>query len=606
MQTINLKLPDGSTHALNFPDEMSDEQIQSAIHKEYGAPKMDTSSLLPENATSFGSRIPPNILAGLGQAAQNIANVPRRTAEFAEKHAPSKGTLAAQLGIKSSDIPEGKTDFAKLLKLPNTPEDEMTRSIAGFLPGLAIPEANLGKVGALIEKTPKVGRLLSKMLSNAAPQAAFAATQSEEPGAAASNAAEATLPFSALSTVATSTSPLVKLMGRLGLGGIGAYGGHLAAENVAPESPLANEMAMGGGALLGLLGASPSLENKQKVFKGVDLEKAKEKLAASRRLGLTHLTPAEASGNPFAGATQGNLGKTGEGSQFLYEKGEERLASEKNAINDLYKTIFDKEKLSPEVKSLYAKSYQKSVPEEELIKLRQNEIFKQAEKNVLRSPSYRESLKGVPQNSIGYLDRVKQSLDDMIEKAPDKESRLIKSAKNDLLNKMDTISPEYPQARALSEREITRRNIEDKLNDKEEKGTSFYSKILKNDKNFNSLIHSLRNVPEAQQKLHDMRQVFGDLINPPSVRTAAGFNKAGMNQNRNSAKPFIEFIKHRMANEKYDKAAVELITDPQWDSKFDEIMKIKSPGKRAGEVFNLLGRISAMTSAANTSKQGEQ
>ena len=49
MQTINLKLPDGSTHALNFPDEMSDEQIQSAIHKEYGAPKMDTSSLLPEN-----------------------------------------------------------------------------------------------------------------------------------------------------------------------------------------------------------------------------------------------------------------------------------------------------------------------------------------------------------------------------------------------------------------------------------------------------------------------------------------------------------------------------------------------------------------------------
>jgi hypothetical protein len=61
-----------------------------------------------------------------------------------------------------------------------------------------------------------------------------------------------------------------------------------------------------------------------------------------------------------------------------------------------------------------------------------------------------------------------------------------------------------------------------------------------------------------------------------------------------------------MANEKYDKAAVELITDPQWDAKFNEIMKMKSPGKRAGEIFNLLGRISGTMSGANTGTQGEQ
>ena len=116
---------------------------------------------------------------------------------------------------------------------------------------------------------------------------------------------------------------------------------------------------------------------------------------------------------------------------------------------------------------------------------------------------------------------------------------------------------------------------------------------LKNDKNFDSVMKSVRNVPEAQQQLKDMRLVFRDLINPPTVRTAAGLAKTSMTKERSSAQAWMNEIKEVYTSGKYDKAAIELITNPKWADKLHEAAQATSKEKKASEIIKLLGKANA-------------
>ncbi len=346
-----------------------------------------------------------------------------------------------------------------------------------------------------------------------------------------------------------------------------------------------------------MLGRNPHQDARESMLKGVSETPYKEKLDAANRLGLKYLTPAEASGNPFTAAQQGAAGKTEAGSQLLYAKGKERLESEKKAIGNLFDTVYDKEKLDPQVAALYKAAHEKSVPQEFVDSLKDNAIYSAAVKNMKNKPAFEEKLKDVPENSIGYLDHVKQSLDDMIESAPKKEARILKDTRSQLVNKMDEIAPEYKQARSLAERGIARTKLEEALNKKDTRGTNFFNKVLKSDKVFNKTRFSLRNVPEAQQKLDDMRKVFGDLINPPTVRTAAGLANTGMRQSRNTKIEFANAIKEKLSGGKYDKAAIELITNPKWAEELHKAAEAGSFRKGAGIFLDLLGRAAGSTAA---------
>ena len=268
-------------------------------------------------------------------------------------------------------------------------------------------------------------------------------------------------------------NPYARVAGRLGLTGLGAYGGYEGAKAIGANSLLAEIPAAAAGAALGMVGRNPKVEARESMLKGVSETSYKEKLEAAQRLGLKYLTPAEASGNPFVAAQQGAAGKTEAGSQMLYKQGNERLSSEKEAINKLYKTVYDENKHDAELSGLYKQAYEKEVPEELLTNLKENEIFKTAEKEVQNKPAFKESLKDVPKNSIAYLDHVKRSLDDMIEAAPKQEARILKKTQSDLMSKMDKIAPEYKQARALAERKITlQEELIQPLNEANQRGTS--------------------------------------------------------------------------------------------------------------------------------------
>jgi hypothetical protein len=562
-------------------------------YSQYGhTPENNDHALTPEeikkNGTemhywepSFGEKLAPNILAGLAQMGHGLINAPHN--------------LVNQVSPKlASYIPKQQDyDFAGMLKLPKSADlsDKLIRGLAQYSPALLAPEASLGEVGGAIKSIPYAGRMLKKMIGNALPVGAFSATQNEEnPGTSAAEGAAATTPFSALSSLATTANPYAKLAGRLGLAGLGGYGGYKGAEMVGADSLPAKTAAATLGASLGLIGKTPKSEARENMLKGVEGSNYKEKLEAGQRLGLDYLTPAEVSSNPFVAAQQGAAGKTEKGAQLLYQRGQERIESEKQAINKLFDTIYDKEKLNPEVKSLYKSSYQESVPQNFVESLKQNEVFKEAVKRMESKAAFKESLKGVPENSIGYLDHVKQSIDDMVERAPAKEQRILLQTQNKILKKMDSISPNYGQARELAERGILRKKLEDKLNTKSTMGTTFYNALLKNDKKYGKLQFSLRNVPEAQQQLKDMRSVFGDLINPPTIKTAAGLAKTGMTQERNTRQALANKLKEMLSGGKYDTAAIDLITNPNWKDELSKLKDISSFKTKASKVTDLLGR----------------
>jgi hypothetical protein len=204
---------------------------------------------------------------------------------------------------------------------------------------------------------------------------------------------------------------------------------------------------------------------------------------------------------------------------------------------------------------------------------------------------------------VAYLDHVKQSLDDMIgsaiKKGDNKEASIMQKTKDEMLTKMDEIAPEYKKARSLYERKSARETIEKIFNTKEMRGTNLY-RGLENKQKYEELQNHLRNVPEAQQQLKDMRLVFKDLINPPTVRTAHGTNKVGMNQERNTKKAYSEMLKQLLSFGKNDKTMVELITNPKWADELHKINDLTNKEQKLIRATQLLGRI---TEGFNSDKQ---
>lgn len=330
----------------------------------------------------------------------------------------------------------------------------------------------------------------------------------------------------------------------------------------------------------------------------VNPEEAIKRKAASERLGLSYITPAEADGNPIAGAAQGELSRSKEGGRMLYEKGQQRLSDERKVINDLYGTVYPKtEKIAAEETAFYKAAHAKSLPDDKFAELSQDPVIKDAMATMMKTPAYVKEVGELKPTNLKYLDYTKRAIDDMIGAAERKGesnlARILTGSKKNLVAAMDKVSPEYAAGRELAARRLTRDELESSLNDVDVRGTNFYNKILKNDGKYEDLLQKVKDIPGAQDKLKDMRLVFKDLINPNTARSAAGLSKNSMDKNRNAPDAVLGYIKN-FAGGKYDKAAVELITSPKWDKEFSEIARINNKENRAIRVSDLLAKIATV------------
>jgi hypothetical protein len=524
-----------------------------------------------------------NPLAALSEMGHKVANIPSSLA----------GLFSKEWGEKLAARPDFNAREA--FGLHNKPD--LAENIIGAVPEIAgaflMPEMDLGVAGDFIgSQLPRAGKYIKSIIGNAIPQATYSAAMNgpEHAAESAAVAGGTTVPFSILNEVMQSTNPKVRMGSKILAGGLAALVGREGAKALGLGDTSANVAGLVSGALGGR-GFHPTENLMKSLVEGVNPELAAKRLGAAERLGLDYLTPAEAGDNPWAAKRQGSLGRTEEGGKLLYEKGQQRQESEKNAINKTLDLIYTPEKMDKKVTEAYQKLAPVNLPQDFPLQFQDNAVIKAAERMVKNKPAYQESLKNLmPENvklqegesaplptSLVYWDHVKRALDDMVNTAErqgkNNEARIISDTRANMRNQMDEAYPEYGEARAMYERKMVRQGLEKVFDTKEINGKNFY-RALASDKKFEEIVKHLKNAPEAVQNLKDMKLLFDDLLGPPTIKTAKGTEERGMNQSRSSGAFLENLMEHAFTGGGNDKAAIEFITSKDWQKQLKELNKI--------------------------------
>lgn len=547
------------------------------MEKEESGNNFDWNKFEKENTSSYtdtAKRIGKNALAGYAQFGQDILNLPYNLTgvfnkEFAEK------------------IPHREeTNFAKLLG-QNEAEtsDILTQKLFEYAPSFLMPWSRLGKVSSAVESIPKVGKYAERALATALPQMGYTygvelEHNPEEALESAGLTGAITAPFGVAGQLVRSASPSLRAAGATGAAIGGAGLGYMGSQALGlPDWATVPATAISG--LLTERGIRPKSYAANKVFEDMSPDQVREVVEASQRLGLTHITPAEAMGTQFAGEKQASIGKTAEGSKIKYEAAMDRLKSEEKAIVGFLDEIYSGPQLTPEKQALYTSVMQEKIPmnfANDLIS--NNEIIRSAVNKLEGNPIYKEGLKDISVDSFQYWDQVKKVLDDMqqtsIRSGEKYQSKIIGDTKSKLIGEMDAINPDYKKARRLAEREFTREGLEKTFDKKPITGRNFY-KALESDTKFNKLRGSLSEFPQLQSQLDDMRLVFPRLINPQNARTGHALESTSMNKSRGGIKQDLDDLLARTIGRRADVESAKLITNPKW---FDELIDHQKLNKR--------------------------
>lgn len=112
-----------------------------------------------------------------------------------------------------------------------------------------------------------------------------------------------------------------------------------------------------------------------------------------------------------------------------------------------------KDARNAEASPYYIEAFKNEVPEDAFTKLMQNPVISSALKSVKGKAVYQKELAGLPDNNLLTLQRVKEVLDDrsssLRNAGQNNQARLYGESKDELLNVLDSISPDYAKARSI-------------------------------------------------------------------------------------------------------------------------------------------------------------
>lgn len=541
-----VNLPNGKQGS--FPDEMSNEEIESVLQKQFPVEK--------ENKSFFGKTPSDEEFSNLA------GDVLRESPYVAQGAVKEPFKMANVLLPKGAQIPINKLNLAEKISPNVSKEDEKSSESFGGMMGMGLPRA--GIMGSLkaVQGIPHIGKVLEEAMR---------------------------------------ASPILNKL--VDVGGRGTeFGLYEAAEH--PESQLTHG-ALGFGLGAGLSGLGhgvPAVVNKlgfgkqpgEEVIKGLKYEDVAPGVEAGERLGRP-LSPAEATGNPFLGGLQGRYPRTREAAAENVDIGMKNIKSEKKSINKLLDTIFDKSTASNnKVRDLYQTAYKWNMKPEVVNNLKSDPLISEAFETVSKDKAWQRKLEGKPENSFAYLDKVRKELSDQ-------EGKLLKSgekskaaeyteARNNLTNVMDDSAPVYAKARAEAQKSIIRSQIEKKLKNGEIKGSEFYKKFIRNENKFNDLHSSLKNVPEAQSMLNDMKQSWHSLINVEKPSSASYQSEKALNQARGSLNKALE-IWNQIIGKKKNLEAVKFIKGDAWVKKLHDAQKTGDKEKIEKSVNDIMMKI---------------
>lgn len=489
--------------------------------------------LAPQSDEEASVRNAGGLLFG-GKALTSLPNMATRAAALSAQQAGAGGDPihAAILSLLGEQMARGSAKgINKAAGVQNTPDLIQTT------PGSTALTANMKAAPSgspymqTVSNIPKAAYNIGKYISDAAPKIPEVATQALA---------------SALETGADYGSK-IPMAGSVLQPTVGALASYLKHLSIPPD-----EMAQ------------------RKLFSDItpeDLPAMKQRLDAANRLGISFLTPSEAMLSPFQAAKEANIGRTDAGSRLLLSKGLERSGTEATAINSLLDSVYDGKNLDPQKKAAYDDAMSSTVPDDLMEKFKQDPVVENAIDLMNSKATYKRGIKDVPENSFTYWDMVKRVIGDM-EKGDAKGMQKYSSdqatqARNEMVDQLDAINPRYKDARNIAEREFTRKGLEDVFDKKDMTLNNFYS-LLKSDKKFDQISDKLKNFPEAQQKLQDIRLLSNNMIPfDTNIRTSYKLEKIGMTKDRNKLDALKRDLDQRFGQQ-HDVAAVKLMTNPNW------------------------------------------
>jgi hypothetical protein len=343
--------------------------------------------------------------------------------------------------------------------------------------------------------------------------------------------------------------------------------------------------------------------------------------------------------------------------RFLDDLSEDGTSAARNIRDAAKKVISDEERaLSEAARPFYQSAYRQSVPDEAMQELLQDPVISRAYASVMANPIYQRELGDAGAASIKTVDIVKRQLDDSIEEASragrKNEARILRDAKSSLVAAADEASPDYKQARqifaadapsvqAIKEsaigrianldesglkrvskvifdpsetdlgqlsrmrekfiqedpaawRRIIRNEMERRLDAAkgDRAASTLYDVALRRDRDFQQFLVATKGLPGSRQAIIDMRRAYKDLLNPITAKTAAAQARSSLDVPRSTAEFLFNAVQNA-AGGRYDRAAAEIITSPQWHNELSRVLAEKTVQGRGMAFAELLGRVAA-------------
>jgi hypothetical protein len=568
-----VNLPNGSQGS--FPDDMDWEQIEAVVQKQFPVEKPKDNRNLLQKSNAAAKKY-------INEPLQDIGN-----------QALSLGAGAAQ-GVANT----------------GAGVRNLTAKAANLLPGVNIPMAKSVDI-APNNINSLIGQFGGSMLGG---------------GAVAKGAERAMEIPKHIQSIPTIANAINKIKGSLGKSSgsinkimkftkdIGKNA--IAGAAVNPEDQGLGALFGGGGAAAGkaIGAAAPAIGNKlgigekpgRETLEHLQYSDVGPSVEAANRLG-TPLRPSEASKNPYIGGQEGRYTRTSEAAYENVNQGMERQKSEKKAINKLLTTIYDKSTASKnKISNLYQQAYKWNLKPKVIDKLKSDPLIAEAFDTVATDKAWLRKMKGAPENNYAYLDKVRKAMGDQENKlmrAGEKSKAAeYTDARNSLVKIMDKSAPVYAKARAEAQRSIVRSTIEKKLKKEEIRGSEFFKKIIENDQEYNKTLSSLKNVPEAQAQLRDMKDAWHSLINVEKPSTSSYQSEKGLNQARGSLQKIME-VYNSMFGKKKNLESVKFVRNmEQWTKELQQARASGSKSRTESVLSDILGK--AFSSGLNVTKEG--
>lgn len=343
-----------------------------------------------------------------------------------------------------------------------------------------------------------------------------------------------------------------------------------------------------------------------------------QSLGASQRTGI-HLTPGEASQRTSQLADEARLA-VGDKTRDLVEN---TLAKRKSDIVGLAKGITKdmipegKEKAASAVNKLYDESYSKIVPIGKLKELSDYPAFKSAENKMLNTLG-----KDAPEaGTVGYLDTIKKYIDDDISVAVNSgksrsgpELQALQGVKQKLVDAADSVSPEYVKAREGAQRLIIQKKLETKLNEAlNDAGEGYPSQIRKawfsskaNTDEFFKDLTTVTDDPKTIQRAKDLQTILNRVRTSKYSKLATKIPSGGLNtESLSVVQNIFTRIKHlKDPLGMHDKAMIELISNPRWQSELNRLSNSTlNPDGTAEKFGNILMRAYIRNKTSDSDKE---